>query len=374
MDGLKNKMSDFRVRISQHNPDIVAVCETWIQDDVFNHYFYPSECLEIKGYNLYRYDNVGTIRGGILLYIKPSFDGGICKDMLKTASNFEESAWHWVNIKNENRKTEKLLLGCIYRKGSSTPQNNTDLNHIIKEAANLSNLITICGDFNFPAIPWASPIFSEDPTVEDEFVNTLDEAVLNQHVRDFTRKRGTDNPSLLDLVITDNQQTINNLKILEPFGNSDHSLLSWKSTFLATINTDHEPEPKANFFKGDYQHMKRDLESTDWEGEFKDCNGINELVSKFNDILQDNIKKHVPMKKKNTRSSQNKVPWMNNKALKAVKRKYHAWKRYTDTRNHARYEEYVKERNRVNKKLRHAKREFEKNIAKECKTNPIKLL
>ena len=32
--------------------------------------------------------------------------------------------------------------------------------------------------------------------------------------------------------------------------------------------------------------------------------------------------------------------------------------------------EYVKERNRVSRNLRHAKREFEKNIAKECKKNP----
>ena len=370
MDGLSNKMSDLRVRISQNNPDIVALCETWVQDDVLNHKFYPSECLEIKGYNLYRYDNVGVIRGGIILYIKPNFDGGVCKDMMKTASNFEESAWHWVTFINDDKKTEKLLLGCVYRKGASSAQNNNELNHIIKEAANMNNLITICGDFNFPSISWASPIFSEDVTMEDEFVNTLDEAVLNQHVQDFTRKRGSDKPSLLDLVITDNHQTISKPVILEPYGNSDHSLISWKSTFLCTVSPVIDVEPKPNFFKANYQHMRGDFEKMDWEDIFKDCRSINELVTKFNDIVQDKIKKHVPMKNKKTNSNKNNVPWMNRKALRAIKRNYHAWRRYTETKNHAKYLEYVKERNRVSKKLRHAKREFEKNIAKECKTNP----
>ena len=64
------------------------------------------------------------------------------------------------------------------------------------------------------------------------------------------------------------------------------------------------------------------------------------------------------------------VPWVNKKALKAIKRKYHAWKRYSETRSYGRYINYVKERNRVSKKLRQAKRQFEENIAKECKKNP----
>ena len=78
-------MSDVRVRILQNNPDIIAFCETWIQNDVLNPNFYPSECLEINGYNLYRYDNIGAIKGGILLYIKHNLDGGVCK---KNDENF----------------------------------------------------------------------------------------------------------------------------------------------------------------------------------------------------------------------------------------------------------------------------------------------
>ena len=295
--------------------------------------------------------------------------GESAKKMMRTSSNFEESAWHWINIKKENKLTEKVLLGCIYRKGTSTPENNSELNDIIKEAARLNSLVTVCGDFNFPSIPWDCPMASED-TMEGKFICTLDEAVLNQHVRSFTRKRGTDNPSLLDLVITDNQQTITSPQCLEPFGKSDHSLVSWKSTFLCTINVEEEFEPRPNFFKGNYEHMRKDLEMVDWEDEFNEYSNINQFVTRFNDIIHEKIKKYVPMKTKKKRTNGSNVPWMNKKSLKAIKRKYHAWKRYTETKSHARYEEYIKERNHVCKKLRHAKRTFEKNIAKECKSNP----
>ena len=154
MDGLGNKMSDFKTRVSQANPDIIAVCETWMQEEPLNPKFYPSECLVIKGYNMYRFDNSEAVRGGILLYIKPHLDGGTCKDMMKFSKFFKESAWHWVNIKTSTNVTEKILLGCVYRKGSSSVANNLALNEAIIKAAELSELVTICGDFNFPKISW----------------------------------------------------------------------------------------------------------------------------------------------------------------------------------------------------------------------------
>ena len=252
-------MSDFRVRVSQGNPDIIAICETWFQENALNPKFYPNECLVIKGYNMYRFDNTEAVRGGILLYIKPHLDGGTCKDMMKSSTLFKESAWHWVNIKTSTAITEKLLFGCVYRKGACSAANTLALNEIICKSAELSDLVTVCGDFNFPKISWGNTTFSEDQTIEDQFLCTLDMALLTQHVTSFTRKRGTDNPSLLDLVITDRQQTISKPHVLEPLENSDHGLVTWKSTFLYSDEDNiYVPEPKPNFFKGKYTHMKQD--------------------------------------------------------------------------------------------------------------------
>ena len=364
-------MTQLKSKISEKNPDVIALFETWIQDEPLHPNFYPSECLAIPNYNLYRYDNASTIRGGILLYVKPKLDGGPCRKIMRVAKGFEESAWHWLTINDQNKKNERVLLGCVYRKGASTSQNNELLNKLITEAAKLNDLVTLCGDFNYPKIQWNNITHSEDPTTEELFVNTLDEALLNQHVSSFTRKRGTDKPSCLDLVITDDQQTVSKPNIEEPFGNSDHSLVCWKSTFSCTETQDApEPEPRPNFFKGNYQKMRSDLMCINWDEEFKSCQNINDLTTRFEEILHEKIKEHVPLKKNNTRKNGNHLPWVNYKTQKAIKRKYHAWKRFTESKSHAKYLQYIKERNRVTKKLRQAKKHFEKNIAKECKQNP----
>ena len=57
-------------------------------------------------------------------------------------------------------------------------------------------------------------------------------------------------------------------------------------------------------------------------------------------------------------------------ALTKVKKKYHAWKRYTATKHYKDYEAYIKLRNEATKGVRSAKRQFERRLAKEIKENP----
>ena len=362
-------MPEFKTKALTDKPDIIAVCETWLQDDPFNAKFYPDECLVLEGYNVYRYDNCSAIRGGLLIYIRPKLDGGVCKDMNKAAMNFEESAWHWVKINNK----EKMLFGCFYRKGLSLPINNKNLNEAIVKAKSLSDILCICGDANYPKIPWYSSMDGSDlPTAEEDFMDTLDDLVLVQHVKSFTRKRGTDTPSLLDLIITDDQQTITKIDIKNPFGKSDHSLVCWSSTFKSIDNNmdKQDTEAKPNYYKGRYNHMRNDLSIINWDEEFESCKDIDSMLKRFEQIIHEKVKEHVPLKKKNTRKNGSHAPWVDYKTSKAIKKKYHAWKRYTNTKSHEQYLYYIKQRNKVTKKLRKAKHEFEKNIAKECKVNP----
>ena len=104
---LRNKMTDIKAVVSTQHPDVISICETWMQEDPLNEYFYPTECLQLTGYNLYRYDNPTAVRGGIILYIKPDLDGGPCKKMAKFSNSFEESAWHWLRV-NTGKSTHEL--------------------------------------------------------------------------------------------------------------------------------------------------------------------------------------------------------------------------------------------------------------------------
>ena len=361
------------MKITTQKPDVIGICETWIQDDPLNEWFYPSECLQIEGYNLYRYDNPAAIRGGIILYIKAKYDGGVCKQMNATAKIFEESAWHWISIpaSDSSNSPEKLLFGCIYRKGSSTSENNTNLNTVLEKACKLNDIVTICGDFNFPSIKWgieSDNLKAITSATATTFKDTMDDLFLTQHVSSATRKRGKDLPSTLDLVFTDYNQVINKPTVESPIKKSDHGVVAWKSTFKVSNNTNNTPmEPKFNYFKGHYKAMREDLTKIDWASKFKDCDTINDMTTKFEEIIGDLRGKHIPLKKVGKKSQ---CPWVNLKSIKAIKRKYHAWKRFQLTRSHNQYLQYVKERNRATKTLRKSRREFEKKIAKEASSNP----
>ena len=376
IENLSNKMDKLKTRISLNPPDVLAICETWLQEDPLNPKFYPSECLNLDGYNMYRYDNTMALRGGILIYIKPEYDGGPSKKMNQFAKSFEESAWHKIQIPIHDSQCnimfEEVLFGCIYRKGRSTEINNTNLWKVLKEASNSGKMVNICGDFNFPNINWDLGITTDPATSPAQiFLDTIDDLFLTQHVDVITRMRGNNLPSTLDLVLTDAAQIIQKPIANEPLGKSDHGVVIWKSTFATnTALTEENTPPKLNFFKGNYQHMKDSMQNIDWDSELNKFTDVNSLANRLEEIISENIQKFVPLQKKPRSKRGRQAPWLDRKSLKAVRRKYHAWRRFQLTRSHERYRDYIKERNKAAKKLKKAKREYEEKIAQECSKNP----
>ena len=62
-------------------------------------------------------------------------------------------------------------------------------------------------------------------------------------------------------------------------------------------------------------------------------------------------------------------PWMNRTLIKKWRKKYFAWKRYTESKSYNSYREYKKEADTLKKNARQAKRLYEKKIAKEARGN-----
>ena len=72
--------------------------------------------------------------------------------------------------------------------------------------------VLICGDYNFKQINLEYHYV--DGGIESEQSKLYDgsqDAFLHQHVREFTRARWSDTPSLLDLIFTKDEVDINNL-------------------------------------------------------------------------------------------------------------------------------------------------------------------
>lgn len=105
------------------------------------------------------------------------------------------------------RGGDRLLLGCVYRSSTSPDVNNVAINKLIYTIRNGSySHVCPVGDFNAPHINWDLQITSGfDHSFESKFIKTIQDCFLYQHVDQPTRFWGTDAPSLLDLILTNEE-------------------------------------------------------------------------------------------------------------------------------------------------------------------------
>ena len=80
------------------------------------------------------------------------------------------------------------------------------------------------------------------------------------------------------------------------------------------------------------------------------------------------IDNYVPVKGKNKKFD--KPKWMDQYCVRKVKKKYHAWKRFTHSHSYRNYEEYCKLRNSASKAVTYAKKKYQKGIAESGKNLP----
>ena len=98
------------------------------------------------------------------------------------------------------------------------------------------------GDFNFPDINWVDNYCSSSSTsLSAKFLEVIQDSFLIQHVQEATRHQPNQQPSVLDLIITRDPDSIMNLTHLPPLGCSDHDCLVWQlfcnSKHKSFINT-----------------------------------------------------------------------------------------------------------------------------------------
>ena len=92
----------------------------------------------------------------------------------------------------------------------------------------------VFGDFNFPNINWYNLSASgESCDTQYEFQETVRDCFWWHHMLEPTHGRGTDTPSLLDLVFSNEEGMINDICIEGPCDESDHTSITF--TFVGYI-------------------------------------------------------------------------------------------------------------------------------------------
>ena len=331
-DNLINKRSELLKIIQIDNADIICVTET-LPKNVFIPITKAE--LQIPGYSCFENIDEELCQRGVVIYTKHN----IHAVRVEIKEKFHDGICCEIKLKKPNKN---LLVYCIYRSPNSSQENNDEINKFYCDIKKFSNHeVIIVGDFNFPEIDWVNNIYPVN--IENKatsFYLSTQSALLTQKVTEFTHQRPGQNPTLIDLVLTNNDYAVNDINHMAPIGKSHHHVLKFDYICgeLSKVD-DCNNDPIYKYHCADYKKLKEELSHVNWSEEIEHSD-IDQMWSKFNSVMQKAIQKYIP-KVKVGKSKKVKPLWMNNNALFKVKRKNHAYHRYLRTKEGQDYLEYA---------------------------------
>lgn len=351
-----NKLDELRQRVAINSPDIIVITETLPKTRDCR----PSPAeLAIQGYKIYHNEDSGG--RGIAIYAA----NNLSTEEVVINSSFKEHLILEVELSNHR----KLVIGAVYRSPSSTDENNERIAELFKLTNEIKNAeILLVGDFNYPGINWSSrEATGTNAESAQLLIDTIEDHYWTQNIDSPTRARGSQTPSLLDLVITSHPDMVTDVEYESPLGRSDHCSLKFKIAISNKVTT--EKKLRTAFNKGDYNKM-RSLLKQDWvallapssEDVEAQWNIFHKKIKSAEETCVPTVQYH-PKKK---------ALHVDNNILRLVKRKHRSWTRYIETRDEGKYLEYIRLRNQVRNISRNARKNQETAIAKDVKSNPKK--
>jgi ribonucleases P/MRP protein subunit RPP40 len=326
-------------------PEIIGITETWLNKDIQD-----SE-IHLSNYTMYRRDRTDRIGGGVLIYVKNKIKSILREDLSNSA--FQESIWCEIMIERQ-----KILIGVCYRSPSSTETNDKELYETLDRVCN--ETVVIIGDFNYGnLINWTTV---DGQGKAEGFVECLEENYLFQFVESPTRGN-----NILDLILSNEEHIVQNVKVGEHFSTSDHQIIRFELIVGNKSKYRSEDELYYDYFRANYEEARNLARSIDWtrviKGENIDADW-NSFIAKLNEIKE----KCIPKKKKR----RSKCKWANKYTTRCKREVAKAWKRYKKLGTIELYEQYratIKESRRANK-LAQLKLEerVSTNIKKDCKS------
>ena len=287
-DSLLNKKHELTLRIKDIEPYIIAIVKAL----PINALSCPLEVeLALEGYSLItNFDvNKNVKLRGLIMYVKSSFNF----EVLANPTNFKEVLLVDIMVSLGN----KLSLVLVYRSSSGTDDNCNQLILLLNRLGpSFSDNLIILGDFNYKKIDWDNLEFGSrnHNSYEEIFLSRVMDNFLQQHVNQPTRVREGQRDSLLDLVLTRDENITSDIEYLEPLDKSDHSFL------LVKVNKQVEvgrvgPNTKLCLNAGDYEAIRSSLGTQVWFNNFR-CKDIDQNWNFFKTVLQKESLLHIPTK------------------------------------------------------------------------------
>ena len=200
---------------------------------------------------MFRKDRMGRRGGGVLLYIKETLPA--CEVHLQEEAYCNEATW----CKLVTGHTT-VTIRVVYRCPNITKQNNETIHNTISGVSKVDCIIM--GDFNHGTIKWDT---LQCTGAEDQKLLCLvQDNLLTRHVFEPTRAE-----RVLDIVLSSQEELVDNVVIHEPLGSSDHNQLH----FNLKIKSDKTKvkQCRRDFRKGNYKAIRKSLAHIDWNDTMK---------------------------------------------------------------------------------------------------------
>ena len=164
--------------------------------------------------------------------------------------------------------------------------------------------------------------------LNNKLIEVLRDCFLEQVITENTRARGTNVPSLIDLVLCNDRELINNINYLSPLGKSDHCIITF------TYNVSYEKSAykirRIFYEKGDYASIRKYLNTVNWD-EILSGKDTQQQYDTLIEIVKLCEEKYIPSKivekNNNVRFSEKLPTYIRVK----IKKKHNLWKRYMET-------------------------------------------
>ncbi|CAH2207777.1 jg26218, partial [Pararge aegeria aegeria] len=332
---IRSKTSEIYLSILNSNYDVICLTETNLNSGIYDREIFDTR------YNVFRRDRQSSC-------VTKKDVGGVAVAIRKNFSVIRQTSWDseiedlWLSIVCDGGENVNIINLCVCYLPPDLPLRdvksfyNSCISTITR--SDYSQQFLLIGDFNTPAVTWIlnsdasglTPSLSQDNNKTHLLLDMLDTCGLYQ----FNHVLNSNNRSL-DLVISN----LKAVHIQESYALSHvdkhHPALDIELNLSVTSATGmrHNKPQKYNFYKCNYENVKKDLRNVNWENIL--CSSDVDInVQGFYDTLNEIIERHTPL----TKYGSHKYPIWYDSALKRSlqeKNKYHKkYKKFENPRDY----------------------------------------
>ncbi|GAB0204837.1 hypothetical protein GRJ2_002949300 [Grus japonensis] len=263
----------------------------------------------MEGYRLFRKDRQGRQGGGVTCYGNDQLE---CMEFC-LGMDEEPTESLWVRIKGR-AGTGDTIVGVCYRPPDQQDQVDEAICRQIG-AASCSQPLVLMGNFNNPSICWRGKTARHEQS--RRFLECADDNFLLQVIEKPMRTG-----AMLDLVLTNKEGLVGNMKLKGSLGCNDHEMVEFK--ILRAVGRVHSKLAALDFRRADFGFFRDLLGRVPWD-KVLEGRGARDSWLIFRDHLLQAQEQCIPTKRKSGKNTRRSA-WMNKELLDKLKHKKEAYR------------------------------------------------